>query len=147
MLHNLTDYENLSDHQNSTGKESWGNTNILRFLQGIRFHPQRKDGANITQHIVFSKKLLLLYWCFTKTQMQWLAYLIDTNFFDIVTGLLQEDTLASFVYTLLRLWTSNIHRSDENFILKNARSRYSTETMTDEDKTEYMCFKQKGAIL
>ena len=38
----------------------------------------------------------------------------DTDFFDIVTGVLQEDTLAPIsVHNLLRLLTSNIDRSNK----------------------------------
>ena len=37
----------------------------------------------------------------------------DTDFFDVIIGVLQENTFASYFYTLFRLRTSKIHRSDK----------------------------------
>ena len=47
-IHNLTDPDNPLNHRRITTKESRGNTNIRRFLQGIRYHTERKNEANIT---------------------------------------------------------------------------------------------------
>ena len=48
LLHNFTDSDNPSNHQRCMSKESQGNTTVYRFLQGIWFHTQRKEGANTT---------------------------------------------------------------------------------------------------
>ena len=37
----------------------------------------------------------------------------DTDFFDIVAGVLQENILAPYVYNHTRLCTTNINRSDK----------------------------------
>ena len=57
----------------------------------------------------------------------------DTNFFNIVTGFLQADTLALFfVYYLSWLRTSIDQIRENDFTLKNTRGkRYPTETITD----------------
>ena len=56
----------------------------------------------------------------------------DTDFFDIVAEVFQED---AFVYNLLRLRTSNVDRSDKRkwlYAEKKVRSkRYPAETLTD----------------
>ena len=46
LIHNLTDSSYPSNHQRSTCKESQGNIIAHRFLPGILFHTQSKDGAN-----------------------------------------------------------------------------------------------------
>ena len=42
----------------------------------------------------------------------------DTNFFDIVTGILQRDTLASY---LARLRVSNVHRSNKRKMVSHLK--------------------------
>ena len=57
---NITDSDNLSNHQRSKLKKSLGNTIVCRFLQGILFHTLREDGANTTNIWSPPKKLLQL---------------------------------------------------------------------------------------
>ena len=96
----------------------------------------------------------------------------NTNFFDIVAGVLQWDTLAPYLFIICLdyiLWALIDLMKGNGFILKKARSRwYPAETIIDTDykswlhrlelaaggtgfhikanKTEYICFKQEGAI-
>ena len=37
----------------------------------------------------------------------------DTDFFDIVTGILQGDSIMIYVYNLTGLHTTNVHRSNK----------------------------------
>ena len=81
----------------------------------------------------------------------------DTDYFDIVAGVLQRDILASYLFIIcldyvLRM---SIDLMKENgFKLAKERSRrYPTQTIMDADyihvntdKTEYMCFNQRGDI-
>ena len=59
----------------------------------------------------------------------------DNGFFNIVAGILQEDTLVSYLFILCWdyiLWTSIDLIKGNSFTLKKARSRqYPTETITD----------------
>ena len=61
----------------------------------------------------------------------------DTDFFDIVTGILQVDILAPymFIICLVYIIRTSIDLIKENgFTLKKARNRrYLAETMTDGD--------------
>ena len=110
----------------------------------------------------------------------------DTDYFDIVAGVLQGDTLAPYLFIIcldyvLRMSIDKM--KDNGFKLTNERSRwYPTQTITDadyaddiallayslaqadtllhslelaafgiglqvnSDKTEYMCFNQRGDI-
>ena len=60
----------------------------------------------------------------------------DTNFFDIVAGVLQRDTLAPYLFIIcldyvLRM---SIYLINENvFTLKNASRQHSAESITDAD--------------
>ena len=98
----------------------------------------------------------------------------DTDYFDIAASVLQGDTLALYLFIIcpdyvLRTFIDKI--KDNSFKLAKERSRrYPAQIITvpdyaanialhsleraavdiglrvDEDKTEYMCFKQIGAI-
>ena len=61
----------------------------------------------------------------------------DTDYFDIVAGVLQGDTLAPYlfiVYLDYVLWTSIDKMKDNGFKLTKERSRrYSAQTITDAD--------------
>ena len=62
---------------------------------------------------------------------------VDTDFFDNVTGVLQRDTLAPFLFVICLgyiLWTSLDLMKERGFTLKKARSRQCpVETITDAD--------------
>ena len=100
MLHNLTDSDNPSNNQRGTDKESRGNTIVHRFLQGIRFHIQRKDRANTTCIVVFALSFLcvglenvtavIMLYKSTKAMVH--PPDGDTNLFDTVAEVLPGDT-------------------------------------------------------
>ena len=62
---------------------------------------------------------------------------METDIFDIVAGVLQGDTLASYLFIIILDYVlrTSINLIKENgFILKKARSgRYSAQTITDAD--------------
>ena len=71
-------------------KKSWGNTNVFRFLQSTWFYTQRKDEAN-----GFPKEIITAIMMFYKnTKVMVCSPNGGINFFDIVAGVLQGDTLA-----------------------------------------------------
>ena len=66
----------------------------------------------------------------------------NTEFFDIVAGVLLRDTLPLiYVYNLRRLCTSNLNKSNKenSCTFKKIRSwRYSAETIIDTDYPDYL---------
>ena len=56
----------------------------------------------------------------------------DTNFFNIVTGVLKGDTLAPYFYTLPRLSTVNVNRS-------NKRIRFHMNKNETGDISQKLC--------
>ena len=103
----------------------------------------------------------------------------DTDYFDIVAGVLQGDTLAPYLFIICLDYVlrTSIDMKDNGFKLVKERSRkYPTQTITDyvllantpaqaetllhglertavgiglhvnANKTEYMCFNQRGNI-
>ena len=92
FFHKRTDSDNPLIYQRSKGKKSHGNTTVWRFLQGIQFHTQRKDGANITCISIPQRN------CYQDDGALQKAMLCppdgNTNFFNTVTGTLQGDNLA-----------------------------------------------------
>ena len=76
----------------------------------------------------------------------------DTEYFDIVAGVLQGDTLAPYLFIICLdyVFRTSIDKIRENsFELTKKRSRmYPAKTTTDVNahKTEYMCFNQAGDL-
>ena len=64
----------------------------------------------------------------------------DTNFFDIITKVLQRNTLTSYLFIICMdyiLWTSIDLIKENGFMLKKARSRqHPAETITYTDYTD-----------
>ena len=109
LIHNITDSFNPLNHQRSTWKKSWGNTLIHICLQGIWFHVQKEDGANTMISYHHNDVALL------KMQKSMVhSPNGDTNSFDIVAGVFQEDSIAlSMFIILIRLRNTNINRSNK----------------------------------
>ena len=106
----------------------------------------------------------------------------DTDYFDIVAGVLQGDTLASYLFTICLVYRFNKIKRIHTDKIKKKNRRDRTQTFTDADytddivllanipvqaesllhrlqraavgiglhvnvdKTEYMCFTQRGDI-
>ena len=116
----------------------------LLFLQGIQFHTQRKYGAN-NFSIGFPKETLTtIMMLYKNTKVMVRSPDRDTDFFDIVARVLQEDTLAPylFIFSLnYALQTSMDLITDNGFTLKKEKSRqYPAETMTDAEFIEDLAF-------
>ena len=75
----------------------------------------------------------------------------DADFFDIVAGVLQGNTLATYllIICLDYVLRTSIDQIKENiFTLKKTRSRwYIAETMTDEDYTDCIVWNQHQEVL
>ena len=90
-LHKFTDSDYPSNNRRSKGKEFRGNITIRRYLQGIRFYIQTKDEARWSSQ-------RNCYNCNKALQKQETNG--DIHFFNIVIGVLQGDTLPSYLFIL-----------------------------------------------
>ena len=97
-IHNLSDSQYSPNH-GSTCKQSWGNTTVRRFL-----HTQMKDEENISTQETVTAIML----CKNTNAV---VHLLDedTDFFDIVAGVLQGYTRAPYQFIICLdyvRWTS-----------------------------------------
>ena len=127
LLHKITDSVNLLNHW-TWSKEFRGNTTVLRFLQGIRFHTQKKDEPDTTS--MWSSKGTITTKTMLYKNMKATVHSPDgdTNFFNIVAGVLQGDTLASylFIVSLDSILQTLIDLIKENgFLLKRGKNKIS----------------------
>ena len=101
-------------------KKSWGNTIVHRFLQGILFHIQTKDGANITNIWSPKETVTAIIMPYKNTKAMVCSPIGNIDFFDIIAGVLQEDTLTPFLFICLDcvLWTSINLMKENDFTLK-----------------------------
>ena len=85
------------------------------------------------KHMVSSKKLLPLWWCFIKKRKQWFAHLMRHGFLKYCHWNFCKINISTmFVYNLPK--TFNIDRSNKRkwvFARKNSRRRYPAETLAD----------------
>ena len=88
-FYNLTDSDYPSTNQMSTCKKSWGNTIVHKFLQGILFHTQRKDGANTTVYDLPKEIVTAIMMLYKNTKA-----MVRLQDGDIVARVLQRDTPA-----------------------------------------------------
>ena len=110
-----------------------GNNIISRLLQGLWLHKQREAGTNTTR-VEAITNIMMLYkntketFCFPDG---------DTDYFDIVAGVLWKDTLAPYLFIICLdfvLWKSIDKLKDNFFKLTKERSRrYPAQTITDAD--------------
>ena len=102
-----------------TSKKPTGNKIICQLYQSFWLHSQRKDGANSTPDG-------------------------DTDYFDIVAGVLQRDTLAPYLVIVCLdyvLRTSVDKIKDNSFKLtKERRRRYPAKTITNIDYADDIAF-------
>ena len=168
----LKDFDNPSSHRRSTDKESQGNTTVGIFLQGIRYYTRRKDWGNTTSIWSSQRNCYRYYDTLQKQESngsltRWRYRL----FRHCRWSLTRRCISTTFVYTVSRLGTLNIHRSNEKWfhikrkgqkqmissrkydrchivLLGNtpAQAESQRHCLEGECKSEYVCFKQKGAI-
>ena len=119
-------------------KKPAGDITICRLYQGLRFHSQREDGTNPTSIRPTKKKtvaaITILY---RNTKVKIRSPDGDTEYFDIVAGLLEGDTLAPYLFIICLDYVlkTSIDKIRENgFELTKKRSRrYPAKTITDAD--------------
>ena len=125
------DYDYLSDHWRSMDKKSWGNTTVCKFLQGIRFHRQRKKGANTTyirspKEIVNAIMMLLKNYESNGLHTWWRQHYC-------------KSLARRYISTIFMLWTSIDLIKENGFTLKKARSRgHSTKTIIEADYADHI---------
>ena len=121
----------------------WGNNIISRLLQGIWFHTERKDGANAflkrspTKKKKKKKTVAALMMLYNLTKVNVFSPDVDTDYVDIVTGVLQGYTLTPYLFILCldyMIKTSIDLIKETIFKLTKERSRrYSAQIITDAD--------------
>ena len=128
------------NHWRSICKKIWGSITVDGFLQSLQFHTQRKDGANttckepVTTIIILHKNTKAMVWSLDD----------DTDFFNIVAGILQGDKLVPCllkIYLDYALWTSIDLIKENGFTIKMTRSKwYALENMSDADYIDDLVF-------
>ena len=109
-IHDITNFEYLSNSRRCSRKKPRGN-NIIRRLQGFWLHTQSEDGANTSRLRPPSKEtvaaIMMLY---KNTQVKVCLSDGDTEYFDIVTGVLQGDTLAPYLFIICLDYVGRTHK-------------------------------------
>ena len=121
------------------GEKPTGDITICRLYQGLRFHSQREDGTNHTSIRPTKKKktvaAITIFYRNTKVKVR--SPDGDTEYFDIVAGVLQGDTLAPYLFIIcldyvLRTSIDKIRENGFELTKKSSR-RYPAKTITDAD--------------
>ena len=137
-INDITKFDSLSNSTCSF-KKPRGNTTIRRLLQGIWLHTQKEDGA-YTSRLRPSQRNHRSHndaiWKHEKVR----SPDGDTDYFDIVAGVLQWDTLAPYLFIIYldNVFRTSIDLMKENgFKLAKERSRrYPTQIITDADSAD-----------
>ena len=99
LIHNITNSDNLSRTRSSC-QNPWGNTLICRLLQGFWLRTQWEDRPNTSS--LWSPQRNCS--CYNDAQKNAKVKVCspdgDTDFFDIVAGLLLGDTLAPYLFII-----------------------------------------------
>ena len=114
-----TIFQNLTIHRRSTNKRSWNNIITCRFLKGVWFHTQRKDGANNSIKL-FSKR----NWYFARTGRPLpVQMMITLTTLTYCWNLTRKYIGNTSIHYLPRLRTTNINRSKKMVRHKNAKKQ------------------------
>ena len=120
-----------------SGKKPTGDITICRLYQGLRFHTQRGDGTNPTSIRPTKRNRSSNTILFRNTKVKVRSPDGDTEYFDIVAGVLQGDTLAPYLFIICLDYVlrTSIDKIRENgFELTKKRSRrYPAKTITNAD--------------
>ena len=137
MVHNIANSDKLSNLKRCSCKKLQSFTPICRFLQSIWLHTQREDGANASSLRSTQRNHAAIMMLYKSTKVKVCKLDGDTDFFDIVVGVLLGDTLAPYLFIICQnfiLWMSIDLMKENNIILEKARSKqYLTWTITDAD--------------
>ena len=119
-------------------KKPRSNTIIHQFLQGIWFHTKREDGAN-TFHLLPPQRNCCRH-NDKNTKVKVCSPDGDTEYFNIVAGLLQGDTLARYLFIIYLDYELKISidlMKENSFKLAKERSRrYAVWTIMDTDSAD-----------
>ena len=122
----------------ANGKKPTGDITICRLYQGLRFHSQRKDGTNPT--LIPKETVTAITILYRNTKVKVRSPDGDTEYLDIVAGVLQGDTLALYLFIIYldNVLRTSIDKIRENgFELTKKRSRrYTAKIITDADYTD-----------
>ena len=128
----------LSNSRRCPCKKPWGNTLIHRHLQGIWLHTQRENGANTFRLWPPQRN----HCSHNDAKVKVCSPDGNADYFDIVAGVLQGDTLAPypFIICLDYVLRMSIDLMKENgFKLVKERSRRNpAQTIMDADYTDDM---------
>ena len=118
-------------------KKPSGDITICRLYQGLRFHPQRENGTNSTSIRPTKRNRSSNNDSQQKHKSESTSTDGDTEYFDIVAGVLQGETLAPYLFIICLdylLRTSIVKIRENRFELTKKRSkRYPAKTITDAD--------------
>ena len=81
-------------------KKSQGNIIVCKVLQGIWFYTQRKDGENATSIWSSQRNCYSYIDSLQKQESNDCSSDGDTDFFDIVAGILPEDTILPYMFII-----------------------------------------------
>ena len=114
-----------------------GNNIICWLLQGLWFHTQRKDGQILLMYGLPKETVATIMMLYRNIKVTVCSLDGDTDYFEIVAGVLQEDTLAPYLFIICLdyvLRTSIDKMKDNGFNLTKERSRrYPAQTIMEVD--------------
>ena len=108
---------------------------ICQLHQCLRFHSQREDGTNSNSIQPTKRNLAAITILYRNTKVKVHSPEWDTEYFDIVAGVLQGDTLVPSLYHLDYVLRTSIDKIWENHfeLTKKRIRRYPAKTITDVD--------------
>ena len=123
-----------------SGKKTTGDITICRLYRGLRFHTQRGDGTNRTSIRPTKRNRCSNTILYRNTKVKVRSPDGDTEYFNIVAGVLQGDTLVPYLFIICLDYVlrTSIDKIRENgFELTKKRSRrYPAKAITDADYTD-----------
>ena len=124
----------------SQSEKPWGNTLIYRFLWGIWLHTQRGDGKILLAYGLPKETILAIMMLYKNIKVKVCSLDGNTDFFEIVAGVFQEDMFTRFLDIIWLDYTIQMSidwMKENGFTLEKAKSRqYSTQTITNVDYSD-----------
>ena len=125
-------------------KKPRGSNIICQLRQGLWLHTQRKDEANTTLLGQLKEIIAAIMMLYRNTKVKVCSPDGDTDYFNIVEGVLQGNTLTLYLFIICLdyvLRTSIDKRKDQSFKLTKERSRRNpAQTITDADYADDITF-------
>ena len=140
MIHNITNSENPSNFRRCLCKKPQGYIPIRRFLLGTLLHTQREMEQVLLAYSLPRKTIAAIMMLYKNMKVKVHSPGVDTDFYNIVAGVLQGDTLAPYLFIICQdyiLWMSIDLMKENDITLEKARSRwYPAQTITDTNNTD-----------